>query len=362
MTIFINIMKRLFKNKCQFLLMFILPIIIVIPILTETAETPIRLGVCDLDGTAVSKGLVSSLKINFNVMSINKDDINKWIKNDKVNYAIVIDKGYTDSIISGKAMSIEGYENSKIDIHDAIGASIDSFINPVNAIAKSVNGNSDAFYKSFNEYTKGHVTLSDEPVKKIDPHVQKMVWGIIVLFLLYSSIFSSSIICSDKENGTFYRTISAPIRLKNYMFQNILCFLSISFVQIAVLSFLCVYAFNVTPGKSVWNMILLLTVFSLVSVSMGIAISSLSNSTIKANVFGFSISVLFSFAGGIWGDVTLPFLKSISDFIPVTWVMDGVKKLVANNSLSSVRGDIFIMILFAVVFFMLGTWRKEKIA
>ena len=355
MTIFFNIIKRLFKNKFQLLLMFILPIIIVVPILTDTGRPSIKLGICDLDNSKLTNSLVNSLKVNFNVININKNDINKSLKNSKINYAIIIDKGYTDSLISGKEAAIEGYKSSKMDIAEAVSASIDSFINPVKAIAKASRGNSEIFYKSFDVYTSGHVKFEDLSVKKIDPLIQKMVWGIVVLFLLYSSIFSASIICNDKENGTFYRTISAPVKLKSYMLQNVLCFLAISFIQIVILSFLSVYVFNVTTGKSIWNMIFLLTVFSLVSVSMGVAISSLSSSTIKANVFGFSISVLFSFLGGVWGDISSPFLKDAAKFIPVTWVMDGVKKLLDNGKLSETAGDIFIMMLFAVIFFLIGT-------
>jgi len=187
-------------------------------------------------------------------------------------------------------------------------------------------------------------------------------WGMMIQFMMFSSIFSATLLISDKENGTFYRTLSASVSMRRYMFESILSFVSLAVLQTTVLLVVVVAGFGVYPGVSVFNMFLLFTVFSFVSVSMGIAVTSFCRNTVQASILGVCTVVLTGVMGGAWG--ALPssgIVRNLSKLVPVTWIIEGVEQLLQDGSLVSIAGHIGILLIFAMIFFLLGTWRKADI-
>jgi ABC-2 type transport system permease protein len=266
-------------------------------------------------------------------------------------------------MIKSGGSKLTGYTKEAPDFSPLIKSYADSFINPVKSIAAVSGGSSDKFYSGLKYYSEGALTVGNELVAVPDKGKANSAWGMMIQFMMFSSVFSATLLITDKENRTFFRTLSASIRMKSYMFQSILSFLTIAILQIAVLLAVTVGGLGVYPGVSVLNMFVLLAVFSLVSISMGIAIGSFSRSTLQASIYGAGIVVLMSLMGGAWGSLpTSGMVRNLSKLIPVTWAVESVDKLVDNASLASITGNLGILMLFAVVFFLLGTWRKADIA
>ena len=362
MIVYLNILKRLLKNKLNLLLMLVLPLLTLLPVLTQTSPANYKLGVVDSDKTVLTENLKSALKDDFTLVPMNKDQIKNFIGKGKVNYIIVIDKGYTDSILLGEESTINGYGNKKYEIYNLVEASINSYINPVKNIAAASKRDKSKFYSSLKSYNKGNIKFTYNKIKKIDISTQKAAWGLIVMFLMMTSVFSSTIIIKDSINKTLYRSLSAPIKLKSYMVQNILCFLTISILQVLLLCFTSVYVFKVKAGVSIINIIILLVVFTLVGISLGVLLSSFIKQELQCSILGWCITFLMCMVGGSWGEIGSDWIKNIGKFTPVSYVMDGVDKLMSNGSLWSVRNDILVLMLFSLIFFMLGTWKKSDLS
>jgi ABC-2 type transport system permease protein len=56
------------------------------------------------------------------------------------------------------------------------------------------------------------------------------------------------------------------------------------------------------------------------------------------------------------------FLQKIGDFVPTTWALKAAEKVLNGSSLIAVSKELLIMLLFAVVFFLMASWRKADIA
>lgn len=360
MTVYFYTLKRLFKNKIQLLLTFLMPFFVVFPVLTMSGVHTLNLGVVDNDKTFVTKGLKNYLSNNFNIITIkNSSDIKQDLNKAKASYAIELDSGFTEKLLNGSQQNIKGYGNKKYNVVKLISSSVDSYINPVKMIAKASNGNHSIFENEFNKYNN-NLRIKYCKINKPDFDNQKVIWGLVIMLVMFSSVYCSSIMVEDKENKTFYRTISTSISKADYMIQNVLCFFTISAAQVILISCVLSLVFNVYAGKSLWYMMTVLVIFSIVSTSIGVATSSFFNTTMQSNAVGFAISIIFNLLGGSWGEISDVTIKSISKFTPAYWAVNGINKLMSNNSFHSVINNILIMLLFSVVFFMIGTLKKSE--
>lgn len=362
MIIFINSLKRLLKNKVQIAVLLILPFIPIIPIIalsTGSTAKILNVGIVDNDNTRFSKTFIQNMKKNLNITKINKVDIKTDLSSSKLDYALVIPQNYTYDIMNLKNRKIIGYEKKNSDSSKIVGGIINSFVYPAKNIAKMSQGNNIAFYEGVKKIPK--INLMDKFSK--NDNVTVVVWGMVIQFVMFSSIFASTLILSDKRNKTFYRSLNAPISLKNYMFQTILSFVFISIVQIFVLCLVLVQGFGVYPGKSIFSMLVLLMIVSLVSVSFGIVVSTISNNVTKATITGVGIITVMCMLSGCWGmSSSNNVIENIIKALPTTWAMQAVKKLINNDNFNAVGKEAIILLAFTAVFFLLGTWRKGDFA
>lgn len=365
MIIFIISMKRIFRNKALVAVMLILPFLPMIPIVTENAvaDKEFKVGIADLDKTQLSNSLIKSLDSNCIIINMKKSEISEGLAYSRIDYGIVINKGYLDQTIEGKDPMLQGFAKKGMDPSKLISSYIDSYINPVKNIAAAYKNNRAMFYLGLKSYNEGVFQLKTGMVKRNKTNADSVSWGMVVMFMMFSSTYAATQLLTDKDNKTFFRSLAAPVRIRNYMLQKILSYLVVSILQVTVLVPALIILFGVYPGISIINMYLLFLVFSLVAVSLGIAISSFANSVITGSVVGVGISLIASMLGGAWGSLTnTEAIKSIGKMLPTYWVMDGVNKLLDDKTLPSIGADMGILLIFSMIFFLLGTWRKADIA
>jgi ABC-2 type transport system permease protein len=361
MTIFFNSLKRLLKNKVQIIVLLILPLIPIMPICLESSHSmnTLKIGIVDSDKTGLTNLLKDELKANFSVIDIKESDINNIINTSKADFIIDIPKGYSEDIINLKNVKIKGYANKTKDASPIVRPFVDNFINPIKKVSMDSNKNSSIFYKSLkNINLKQNKNISN----KTDSKDSDIAFGMIIMFVMFSSVFAATQIITDKENRTLFRTINTGVSLRSYMAQNILSFFVISIVQIVVLISIVVCGFGLSPGSSLINMFAFLSVISIVSVSLGIAITAISKNVTQAIMTGIGIVTLMSVIGGAWGmEPTSKLVKAVSNIMPITYAMDGIDKLLNNDALSANTQNIVILLAFACIFFLLGTWKKTDI-
>ena len=70
-------------------------------------------------------------------------------------------------------------------------------------------------------------------------------FALFLMFMMFSSTYAATQLLTDKDNKTFFRTLTAPISIKSYMFQNILSYLVVTVLQVSVLVPVIVFVFGV---------------------------------------------------------------------------------------------------------------------
>jgi ABC-2 type transport system permease protein len=365
MTVFKNVIKRILRSKAQLALMLLLPILPLFPIMMDTpaAARSFDVGVVDMDKTELSNAFIKHIEGSAKIKYLEKDKFETSLISSEVDYIIVIDKGFTDNMINTADAAVKGYANKTMDITPIINTYTDTFLGPVKNIARAALKDKDKFYNGLREFLSGKLTVSNVAVEKNDLTRSKVGWGMVIMFMMFSSVFATTLIIADKENKTFYRSLTAPLKIKSYMIQSILAFLIISMLQALVLTLVMVFLFDAYAGVSILNMYILLAAFSVIGVSLGVAVSSFLKTSVQASVVGVLIVVFTCVLSGAWGTgVSSEIVRNIMKFMPVSWGMQAVEELLKDLSIIDITKEIGIMLVFSFIFFLLGTWRKADIA
>lgn len=367
MIIFKNNMRRLLRDKYNLIVMVILPVIfIALYIFAGSDGTPVRVGIIDNDDTYLTQELINGLEKNCMVLSLKEEEIKDGLLNDKIEYGVKIDKGFTESIISGKEVQLKAYGIKDYNAFIPVKLYINNFINSARKIALASGNDEDKFKKGLEYYMKGNfeIQYEDAPdISSIDYDVLSSL-GFVVMFMMYMAINAASLIGEDKKLKTYERILMSPLTLKEYTIGNILSFFAIVWIQILMLFGIMKFIFRMDFGSSAASLLVFTFIYSAVSVSMGMAIVNLSKSLKQVWALTPLIVIPMSMLGGcFWPKEIMPeMLQRISAFVPVTWAIKGMGKILYGGSITAVGNEIIVLLLFSLVFFLIGSAKKNSLA
>lgn len=365
MTILIGNLRRIFKRKLRVFVIVILPAIVLLLSSSSIIDKnqTLSIGIIDQDRTDYTALFKKNLASQTKIVDITQDQINNQIFNSKVDYVVVFDKGFTAGLLKGEDVEAKGYylKNSRQSL--PVRNYVQSYLSFTKRIALATVGNEQRFYEGLQNNSAAGIQLEYRVLAKIERLKSYYLLGTFIEVILLTSVMFIMLILTDKEKKTYYRTLTAPISLRNYMFQNILSFLLVSMIQVILGFMVLKRLLGIYMGNSSLSMFLLLFTAAVLAVSLGVAISSIAKSILQASFLGLFITFFMGMLGGcLWEhDMATNLLRTIGKFTPVYWVMDGVGKVLQERGVLAVSGDILIALLFAMVFFFLGTWRKEDI-
>ncbi|HCL49930.1 MAG TPA: ABC transporter permease, partial [Clostridiaceae bacterium] len=127
MSIFINNIKRIIRDKGNIINMILTPLIFIMFIMGNGNINKLNAAVIDKDNTSLSKMIVNMINSNVNLKDIKEEEINEKLLNEQIDYALVIDKGFTEKIIKGEDVKLRGYKIKETNISVPINIYINSF-------------------------------------------------------------------------------------------------------------------------------------------------------------------------------------------------------------------------------------------
>lgn len=366
MTVFQNNIKRILKKRRNIIIILVIPMIFTaLQVVSAKSGTPMTIGIADNDRTELTEMIKETLKGKTNLVELKEEEIKEKVINNTINYAIVIDKDFTDNIIEGNEVAIKSYSLQNSINAIPVKLNLESFVNAAKNIGKASGGNSKRFYEGLNNYKSGYFTAEYRGVESttMDKGETIRVLGFLIMSMVFLSSFAATIIIEDKKTKIFNRLISTPLTMKSYMLQNILSFLAVSVVQIIGMFYVVIKVFKVDLGTSINSMFVLFVIFALVCVSLGVAISSVSNDIRQSNIWGNLVNLPICMLGGcLWPREVMPTsLINLSNFVPTTWALKAAEKILNGQSILSISNEIGILLLFTLVFFLLASWRKTDV-
>ncbi len=367
MTIFFNNLKRIFRKKTNLIVMFVIPIAFtaIIANMYSSGSTGFNIGFVDNDNTKLTSMLKETLKAKGTINEIKQDEIKDAIIDKSIDTAVIIPKGFTDSILNNNNSSkIQMYSIKGTNNDSSINYLVNSFTNATKNISVAANGDSSKFYQGLRDYEKGsfasRIKYSDGENYKIAASSSSL--GFLVMSMIYLSTMVTTLILRDKASGTYNRIFANGIKAGDYMFQCILSFIVVNLIQIAGVLLIMKNVFHSDLGPSLINLFVVFAVFGIACVALGVAICNRSKTLKQANATMALVSTPIVMLGGcFWPrDIMGSTLQNISNFVPSTWVMKAQNKILSGSSLMGVSQELAVLMLFAVVFFIISRSKKVK--
>ncbi|MBW9154578.1 ABC transporter permease [Clostridium estertheticum] len=384
-------LKLLAKDKLSLAAIILTPIIfisvLVIGFGSSTGSSTYEkypIGIVNNDNGKYSKLLIKMMKNDnyFDVTESNYANSRKDVETGKLTMSFVIPKNFSNSIQGSKTTAIDMIKLQDNENTSTFGIIVKNYIYQLSIGETAKKASSDILIsmKLINENKKNEIenNIEKDYLKNIETPKNTYILstlqlnkahanddlsttaiGIMVMFIMFFVSLGAGSILEEKEFGTWTRTISTPTRnrtiLCGYVFGNFL----IGWIQVAILILFSKYVFNLNWGNSPLGIILLFSCFLLASIGLGTALSSLVKSKKQLNTLTPIVVIpTCLLAGCMWPrDIMSGTMLKISNFVPQTWVIKGSTDLITRDlGISSVFTPCLVLLIFSIVFFMLGLW------
>ncbi|WP_300385902.1 ABC transporter permease [Clostridium sp.] len=365
MTIFKTTLKRLFRAKLNILFLLVLPLIFMLIAFSGSNGTPpLKVTIIDKDNTKITESIINNIKSKAEVNFNNEDTIQDNLINNEIDYAIIIEEGFTQDLIDDKDPQIKGFEAKEGNTSIAIKASLDNYINILKSFAKNTNKNEEEFYKALNYYLEGSYSVSYLSLDKGEGNKGKTAaaMGFIVLNMLFSATSATNIILKDKEKNVFTRLFTTPLSRFSYIIQNLIAFLVITFTQITLYFLMFKFIFKFNLGDNPLSIYLLFLIFGIFTISLGVFITTHSKDLRVSGTITTLIILPFAMLGGcFWPREIMPkFLKDISEFIPTTWINTATSNILYGGSLNESTGTITLLVGISIILLGLSSSKLKN--
>jgi ABC-2 type transport system permease protein len=188
-------------------------------------------------------------------------------------------------------------------------------------------------------------------------------WTIFALFWIIQ-VLSMNIIM-ERQSGVFKRILVSPIRKIEYILGKILPFFIINMLQAIIMFSIGLFILPLfgCPKFEIHNFFALFFMtlsVSLTAISLGLFISTVSDSIFLIASFSALLLIILSVIGGIMiPSFVMPgFMQKMSLFVPQGWALDGyLKVLVKSQGIIRILPNIAVLAVFSAVFFIISFFR-----
>jgi ABC-2 type transport system permease protein len=366
MIIFNQAVRRIMKNKIRLLILLIMPILFIMMFAMQESRT-LTIGLVDQDKSALSKKLTAELEglHQVKVELLDESAVYNKTVSYQIDYTLIIESGFESQIIQGEQPQLqEFYLNEKEKLFIARNV-VENFIGAMTQLAAGADYDKEQFDAVLKEYENSALGLTNESNDGRELYQARAAMGFLVQFMLYMSVITAGLVSEDKQSGVFYRIFYAPVTLRRYIIENLAAFLIVGIAQVTIIMALLTTVFNVSFGSSPIPMYLLFVLFSIVCICFGLWIVSLFQKPLGAYITVIFLTTPLVMLGGCyWNKEFMPdIFQNIALFLPTTWVMDSVERILyEGSSISDLSLEIMILFLFAGIFLAAGLFKKVDVS
>ncbi|MFU1796618.1 ABC transporter permease [Paenibacillus azoreducens] len=356
-----------FRKRSALLIYFGLPIVGILASIIlygQQGQKELRVGVVNEDQgqqiAADTIGFVQRLD-HVQIVNVTSSELKEKLAASILDSGLIIDSGYSESVLSGNPghIAIESVKGAEVTAY--MKSMLRGYIDNVVAMAKIAGGDQAKFRQLYDAYQSPDFKLTSQSVNDAST-TKEMSYssiGFLVMFMMNSAVGLSELILKNRENRTYYRILSSPISARTYVLANIMVNLIVMFAQIIVALFFMRVVFQMDPGIPMGEMLFILTLFALVSVSVSLVIVAFSKNTAMAGALQNLIIVPTCLLAGCFfpRSIMPEMLRRVSDFMPQSWALQSIGKLQSGEALGNIWFHLTILFAFAVVFFLIATYK-----
>jgi ABC-2 type transport system permease protein len=354
--------RRLIKDFKLLLFVFSMPIIAIVVLATLTGPddtgTKVKLGIVNLDKGASSEQFIQQLENDgdYWVNILESDEAEKEYLARRMPGVITIPKGF-----------FEGAENGndvQIGIKHVDSVQAQWLFERTNQIIRGILQQNliAEVLDSETEQQLDFITLEIEKTPR-QPDTF-MITAFIITFMMFSIIFMGQELIELRQKNLFFRMYSTPNK-PSQLTGSIMMTMGLFFIVQTVALFGLGSYFLKIPllFNNVFGSILILGCFIIVNLSLGVLLSRLCKTT---NMIGMWANIIILPTGMVSGIFVpkqfLPeFLSNFSFLAPQYWVINGIQKMNAGESLATIVPNLLVLLLFALCIFSAGIFKFDRL-
>jgi ABC-2 type transport system permease protein len=364
-----NTLKIVFRKKSNIILFILVPVAITTAMMflmgsASTGST--KVGIYNQDKGPLGKELAESIAAveKFNTIEVKGEEINDLVQSQKVDCVIILPENFSENLYKGISVKVNMKTIKGEDATIWIENFTNMFVENLKIIGKSSGGSTEVFSRILDGYMDGSIKLSIGKVEDVSMGRQtaSTSLGMLIMFMMYATSITSSLIIKEKQDKTLYRVQSAPVSSKAVVLGNTLANVAIVAIQVTLVAITINHILNVNSGVGTLQLIIVLLIFGLVSISLGMVIIAFSQSTAQAGSLTTLITTPTCMLGGCFWPVSFmpQVLQRIADFMPQRWALKAIESLQTGSSLSGILINLGILIAFAIMFSTIAAYRFKS--
>jgi ABC-2 type transport system permease protein len=370
-------LKIIIKNKMVLILLLVMPVLMIAlmgyalkPVFEiEDKIEKFEILYSNEDRGELGKNFYNYLKNEgkdlFNVNSINTEKIEGKISDEKYNIAIVVLNTHTQYEANVENTTIKIISSGRNPVEEAVVTSfIKTYTQAVNrgiGLAKIHQENtedSELIINTILHDTQTKYGMTFVKSQQIDKGItnnitsyQFFATSMLIFFLLTSGMGLGGDLIDDRENKTFKRIHSFPIKQREYLIGKIIGNGFISIIQAIFIMLFARWLFKVEWGNQMGGLFLIVILIIFISSALGVIFSSLFNSS-KALTSAMTVFIwLMTFVSG---GFTVSPIGIFEKFTINKWAFDGIIRLIKGNSLIDIWVNLTILIIIATILWVIG--------
>jgi len=370
------------RDKKAFLTLILMPLLLIAilgsafgNIMKEDEDITIKkftLGVVNLDQDQLSKVLTEevlskSLSKQIQVKYYQEDDLYKKIKDHKLTVGIVIEKDFTQSLMTGKGTKVKLLSVPDTIINTTIVQTvIEQFSRsvPIEAVAAQMAqpvqaGNpSGIVQEGYGKKPLLKETSIDAKTKPVSSF-QYYAAAMGVMFLLMTVVQGVSTMILEKEQDVFQRLLLTNLTYSNYLLGKMLGLIIICLTQAFIIIFGTKLFFGVNWGPSISGIVIMTFAFVVNASGLGVLAGSMIKKEESFNVAGmFGSQIMAALGGSMVPLYVFPdWVVSVTKFLPNGLALQTYLDLMSGASLSKILPAIAASIGLGMLFFAIGLIR-----
>ncbi|MDR1055489.1 MAG: ABC transporter permease [Prevotellaceae bacterium] len=353
--------RHIFRDKRTMLILLGMPIaqIILFGFAITTEVQNIRVAVLDSSKDISTQRIIDRIDASkyFNIAQTihNYDEVDKVFQCGDADLVIVFEERFNENLIHTGKAQIQLIADAT-DPNTAT-TEINYITSIINSVQLELMGTNFVPIQIIPE-----IRMLYNPQMKSAYNFVPGVMGLILM--LVCSMMTSISIVREKEMGTMEILLVSPMRPIYIVLSKVMPYFLLSCVNLTTILLLSVFVLGVPVAGSLFWLILVSFVFIVVSLSLGMLISTLAVNQVAAMLMSGMVLMMpvLLLSGMIFPIENMPqILQWLSNIIPARWYISAIRKLmIEGTAITFVLKELAIL-LFMAFFFITVSLKKFKI-
>jgi ABC-2 type transport system permease protein len=352
---------HIFRDKRSMFILFGMPIaqIMLFGFAITNEINNVNIAILDESKDTETQKIINKISASkyFNIEReiTNEGQIENVFKTGKVKAVLIFEKGFVKNLQTLKQAKVQV-------ITDATDPNI------ANTITNYVNAILQNYQQEINKNNRASYQIQTQTQLYYNPELKSVfnfVPGVMtIILMLVSAMMTSISITREKELGTMEVLLVSPLKPFQVIIGKVFPYVFLSVINATVILLLGFFVFEMPIQGSLFLLAMESVLFIITALSLGILISTISNSQQTAmmiSLMGLMLPVII-LSGFIFPISSMPIpLQIISNIIPAKWFIIIIKAIMLKGASFDIIWKETLILLGMTVFFIVLSVKKYKI-